>query len=184
MSSRRACASWPAVAVVSLLGVTASAQNGPVFPPSIVITNYDRVLVGEQESLEAGAFVARVGDNTAGWYNPAGLARVERTAIGASASGFETDVLTLEGVSKAGGSFSITQLPSFFGVVLGDEILHSSRWRLGFSVTKPTSWAQDLEGGAAGDQRLLYSSHVSFSTLEPVFSACPASASARALAWR
>jgi hypothetical protein len=48
------------------------------------------------------------------------LARVERTSIGASASGFETDVLTLQDINKAGSSFAITQLPSFFGVVLGD----------------------------------------------------------------
>ena len=43
-----------------------------------------------------------------------------RTAIGASASGFETDVLSLEGVGKQrGGGMTIYQLPSFFGAVLG-----------------------------------------------------------------
>jgi long-subunit fatty acid transport protein len=162
---------WSGAILVALLGaVNASAQTSPVFPPSVVITNYDRVLVGEQESLEAGAFVARVQDTTAGWYNPAGMALVERTAIGASGSGFETDVLSLENVNKAGGAFSITQLPSYFGVVFGDDVLHSPYWRLGFSITKPISWAQDLEGGAAGAERLSYSSHVSFSTLEPTFS--------------
>lgn len=111
---------------MALLGsVEASAQSGPVFPPSVVITNYNRVLVGEQESLEAGAYVARVNDTTAGWYNPAGMALVDRTAIGASGSGFETDVLSLENINKAGGSFSISQLPSYFGVVLGADVLHS-----------------------------------------------------------
>jgi len=94
------------LSVVAPLAAQAQA-SGAVFPPSVVITNYDRVLVGEQESLETGAFVARVGDTTAGWYNPAGTAKVERTAIGASASGFETDVLTLQGINKAGGSFAI-----------------------------------------------------------------------------
>jgi long-subunit fatty acid transport protein len=160
------------VVFVALASRSVSAQSsGPVFPPSVVITNYDRVLVGEQESLEAGAFVARVGDSTAGWYNPAGLAKVDRTAIGASASGFETDVLTLQGINKAGGSFAISQLPSYFGVVLGEEVLHSPYWRLGFSITKPVSWSQDVEGGAANGERLSYSSHVSFSTLLPTFSA-------------
>jgi hypothetical protein len=161
--------SWSGATLLSLLGAwNVSAQ--PVFPPSVVITNYDRVLVGEQESLEAGAFVARVQDTTAGWYNPAGMALVDRTAIGASGSGFETDVLSLENVNKAGGSFSITQLPSFFGVVFGEDFLHSQYWRLGFSITKPVSWAQDVEGGAAGSERLSYSSHVSYSTLQPTFS--------------
>ena len=80
---------WCGAALFALWGASdAEAQTGPVFPPSVVITNYDRVLVGEQESLEAGAFVARVQDTTAGWYNPAGMALVDRTAIGASGSGF------------------------------------------------------------------------------------------------
>jgi long-subunit fatty acid transport protein len=171
LGKRKPSSGWTATALVSLLGTSAAAQNGPVFPPSVVITNYNRVLVGEQESLEAGAYVARVSDTTAGWYNPAGMARVDRTALGASASGFESDVLTLQDINKAGGAFSITQLPSFFGVVLGDDVLHSAHWRLGFSITKPVSWAQDLEGGAAGSERLSYSSHVNFSTLEPMFSA-------------
>lgn len=174
MSGKRGSTAFTSGATLLLLlgAVEASAQStGPVFPPSVVITNYDRVLVGEQESLEAGAFTARVSDSTAGWYNPAGLARVERSAIGASASGFETDVLTLQGVNKAGGSFSISQLPSFFGVVLGEDALHSPYWRLGFSITKPVDWSQEIEGGVAGSQRLSYSSNVSLSTLLPMFSA-------------
>ncbi len=162
---------WGGPTLVALLGsVEASAQSGPVFPPSVVITNYNRVLVGEQESLEAGAYVARVNDTTAGWYNPAGMALVDRTAIGASGSGFETDVLSLENINKAGGSFSISQLPSYFGVVLGADVLHSPYWRLGFSITKPIAWAQGVEGGAAGAERLSYSSSVSFSTLQPTVS--------------
>jgi hypothetical protein len=66
----------------------ASAQQSSVYlPPSAVLTNYDRVLIGQEEALESGAFVARVADSTAGWYNPAGLALVRRSVIGASATG-------------------------------------------------------------------------------------------------
>jgi long-subunit fatty acid transport protein len=168
---------WRRSAVVSslLLAIPAlaSAQSsGPLFPPSIAITNYDRVLVGQEEALEAGAFVARVGDTTSGWYNPAGLASVQRTAIGASASGFETDVLTLEGVgSQRGGGMAIYQLPSFFGAVLGPEVIDLDHWRFGFTITKPTSWTQEIVGGMAGNARLSYSSHVSLSTLVPMISA-------------
>ena len=58
----------------------ASAQQSRVYlPPSAVLTNYDRVLIGQEEALESGAFVARVADSTAGWYNPAGLALVRRS---------------------------------------------------------------------------------------------------------
>ena len=86
------------------------------------------VLVGQEEALEAGAFVARVGDTTSGWYSPAGMAAVNRTAIGASASGFETDVLSLEGLGKQrGGGMSIYQLPSFFGAVLGKDVIDSEQ---------------------------------------------------------
>jgi len=158
-----------------LLGLPASAlaqTSGLLFPPSIAITNYDRVLVGQEEALEAGAFVARVGDTTSGWYNPAGMASMTRTAIGASASGFETDVLSLEGVGKQrGGGMAFYQLPSFFGAVLGKDVIDSDQWRIGFTITKPTSWNQEIVGGLKGNTTISYSSHVGLSTLVPMFSA-------------
>ena len=133
-------------------GRALAQTSGVLFPPSIAITNYDRVLVGQEEALEAGAFVARVGDTTSGWYNPAGMASVARTAIGASASGFETDVLSLEGVGKQrGGGMSIYQLPSFFGAVLGKDVIDSEQWRIGLTITKPTSWNQEIVGGLRGE---------------------------------
>ena len=154
-----------------LLASTALAQaSGPLFPPSIVITNYDRVLIGEEEALEAGAFVARVGSTTSGWYNPAGMMLVGKTAIGASGTGYETDALSLEGVQKQGGGMSIYQLPSFFGAILGEDVLHSQVWRFGFSIAKPVSWAQGVQAGASTNERVSYSSDVSFSTLMPMIS--------------
>lgn len=155
-----------------LPGWALAQTSGVLFPPSIAITNYDRVLVGQEQALEGGAFVARVGDTTSGWYNPAGMATLMRTAIGASASGFESDVLSLEGIGKQkGGGMTIYQLPSFFGAVLGREVIDSERWRIGFTITKPTSWNQEIVGGLAGATRIAYSSHVGLSTLLPMFSA-------------
>jgi long-subunit fatty acid transport protein len=143
-----------------------------LFPPSIAITNYDRVLVGQEEALEGGAFVARVGDTTSGWYNPAGMATMTRTAVGASASGFETDLLSLEGVGKQrGGGMAFYQLPSFFGAVLGRDVIDSEHWRIGLTITKPTAWNQEVVGGLPGSTRISYSSHVGISTLVPMFSA-------------
>jgi long-subunit fatty acid transport protein len=158
--------------LVSVPGLTRAQTSGLLFPPSIAITNYDRVLVGQEEALEAGAFVARVGDTTSGWYNPAGMASMTRTAIGASASGFETDLLSLEGIGKQrGGGMTVYQLPSFFGAVLGKDVIDSDEWRIGFTITKPTSWNQEIVGGLAGTTRVSYSSHVGLSTLVPTFSA-------------
>ncbi len=159
--------------LLALMPGRALAQtSGVLFPPSIAITNYDRVLVGQEEALEAGAFVARVGDTTSGWYNPAGMASMPRSAIGASASGFETDVLSLEGVGKQrGGGMSIYQLPSFFGAVLGRDVIDSEHWRIGLTITKPTAWDQEIVGGFSGSTRVAYASHVALSTLTPMFSA-------------
>jgi long-subunit fatty acid transport protein len=166
-------AALPVALAALLLPSAALAQSGgPLFPPSIAITNYDRVLVGQEEALEAGAFVARVGDTTSGWYNPAGMATMMRSAIGASATGFETSLLSLEGVAKQrGGGMSIYQLPSFFGAVLGRDVIDSEHWRIGLTITKPTSWNQEIVGGVAGDRRISYSSQVNLSTLLPMFSA-------------
>ena len=95
-----------------------------------------------------------------------------RTAIGASASGFESDVLSLEGIGKQrGGGMTVYQLPSFFGAVLGKDVIDSEEWRIGFTITKPTSWNQEIIGGSAGSTRIAYSSHVGLSTLTPTFSA-------------
>ena len=162
-----ALASTVVVVPSSVLG----QGSGPVFPPSVVLTNYDRVLVGEEEALEAGAFVARVGDSTSGWYNPAGMMLVDKTVIGGSGTGFETDVLTLSGVQKSGGGFSIGQLPSFLGVVVGRDAINLEHWRFGFSITKPVSWSQSIAGGTAATERFDYSSTVSLNTLLPAFSA-------------
>jgi long-subunit fatty acid transport protein len=157
--------------LVSLPGLALAQTNGVLFPPSIAITNYDRVPVGQEEALEAGASVARVSDSTSGWYNPAGMAAMTRSAIGASASGFETDVLSLEGVGKQrGGGMSLYQLPSYFGAVLGKEVIDSEHWRIGFTITKPTAWNQEVVGGIGASTVAAYSSHVILSTLVPMFS--------------
>jgi long-subunit fatty acid transport protein len=66
---------------------------------------------------------------------------------------------------------TIYQLPSFFGAVLGRDVIDSEHWRIGFTITKPTSWNQEIVATVAGDTRISYSSHVGLSTLLPMFSA-------------
>ncbi len=159
-----------ALAVV-LVAPPARAQSTFFLPPSAVLTNYDRVLIGQEEALEGGAFVARVADSTAGWYNPAGLALVRRSVIGASATGYELEMIDLGQVQAGSGKVSLAQLPGYFGAVLGGDVISSDRWRIGFSATKPTSWSAALNGATLDGNKVNYSSSVSISTLVPAVSA-------------
>jgi long-subunit fatty acid transport protein len=154
-----------------LAAPVARAQASWDLPPSAVLTNYDRVLIGQEEALESGAFVARVADSTAGWYNPAGLALVRRSVIGASATGYELDVIDLGQIRTGSGKVTLAQLPSYFGAVLGGDVISSDAWRIGLSITKPTSWAAAVNGATVGSVPANYSSRVSISTLVPALSA-------------
>jgi long-subunit fatty acid transport protein len=153
-----------------LLPAAGAAQTGGL-PPSAILTNYDRVLIGQEEALESGAYAARVGDTTSGWYNPAGLARVQRSIIGASATGYELDIIDLGAIQTSSGRVTLAQLPSFFGAVLGSDVLHSDAWRIGFTATKPTSWSAAVNGATLDGNRVTYSSKVNISTLVPTISA-------------
>jgi long-subunit fatty acid transport protein len=153
-----------------LAAPSARGQTGWVLPPSAVLTNYDRVLIGQEEALEAGAFVARVADSTAGWYNPAGLALVRRSVIGASATGYELDVVDLGEIRTESGKVTLAQLPSFFGAVLGGDVIPSDAWRIGLSFTKPSSWSAAVNGATLAATPVNYSSRVSISTLAPTLS--------------
>ena len=156
---------------VLLAATVARAQSSFFLPPSAVLTNYDRVLIGQEEALESGAFVARVADSTAGWYNPAGLALVRRSVIGASATGYELQLIDLGQIQAGSGKVSLAQLPSYFGAVLGGDVISSDRWRIGFSATKPTSWSTAVNGANLDGTQVNYSSRVSISTLVPTISA-------------
>lgn len=163
---------WFLVLASLLAAPQARAQASSFFlPPSAVLTNYDRVLIGQEEALESGAFTARVADSTAGWYNPAGLALVQRSVIGASATGYELDIVDLGEIQTAAGKTTLAQLPSYFGAVLGGDVIRSDTWRIGFSATKPTSWSTAVNGATLDGSGAVYSSRVSISTLIPALAA-------------
>ena len=156
---------------VLLAAPVARGQTSWFLPPSAVLTNYDRVLIGQEEALESGAFVARAASSTAGWYNPAGLALVSRSIIGASATGYELDLVDLGQIRTSSGTVTLAQLPSYFGAVLGGDVIPSDRWRIGFSATKPTSWSAAVNGATVQGSQVNYSSRVGISTLVPTISA-------------
>jgi long-subunit fatty acid transport protein len=154
-----------------LVAPLARAQSTFFLPPGAILTNYDRVLIGQEEALESGAFVARAADSTAGWYNPAGLALVRRSVIGASATGYQLDMIDLGQIQTGSGKVTLAQLPGYFGAVLGGDVIASDRWRIGFSATKPTSWSAGVNGATLEGTLINYSSRVSISTLVPALSA-------------
>jgi hypothetical protein len=146
-------------------------------PPSGIIPNYNRVGVGQRESLEAGAYVARTDDALANWYNPAGLVLSEKTAINASSSAVELTKVTLSGVGPRTSSTRFSPVGGFFGIVVGTPITKARRFRFGFGYTKPVAWspgsiegAFDLPAGA-GIEAFGYSSTATFSTSIPSLNA-------------
>jgi hypothetical protein len=63
-----------AVAAAALLVPAAALAQATATAPGLLFPNQDRVLVGEVEALEGGAYVARARGAAANGYHPAGLA--------------------------------------------------------------------------------------------------------------
>jgi hypothetical protein len=81
--------------------------------------NDDGVLVGGQAALTGGAVTATISDGTAAWYNPAGLAQMQRPSLDLNASvyGFNwvsaQDLLTVpDGTQKGATVIDWVLLPS------------------------------------------------------------------------
>src|SRR5688572_33130478 len=104
-----------AFVAASLLALPAFAQVEQVLPPppNLLLANYDNVPVGPFGGLEGSAYVARVGDPSAAWFNPAGLAREDTAQVSGSAGVYQLTSITPEQLPNRGGSFQ--QLPNFVG---------------------------------------------------------------------
>lgn len=150
------------LAVLSLLCFTGVSFAQPVsisLPSNIILPNYARVTVGQEEGLEGGAFIARSGSPLANWYNPAGLALVENTQINASATAYEWGKIELEGLTVGASGSRLESIGSFFGGVVSKPIVSGDNLRLGFSITTPIQWrpgtldgaAQTVTGGVTND---------------------------------
>lgn len=159
----------PFVALVLALALVpsmASAQVSQiVFPPSLLVPNYNRVFPGLTESLEAGADLARAWTAPAVWYNPAGLVLSTRTALNASLQGYEATFLNGTGFHEQGTQISnVRGVPSFVGVVLGEEAIHLKNLRFGFAMSNPINWQQgiNLSSSTATTAQALYQVNSSF----------------------
>jgi hypothetical protein len=146
-------------------------------PPSNVLPNYNRVAVGQREALEGGAYVARTDDALANWYNPAGLASSDKTALNASSNVYELTKTTLSGIGQKSSGTRFRPVGGFFGIVVGEPIARNRRWRFGFGLTRPVAWTpSELDGAfnlpaGAATEAFGYSATVNFNTLIPSLNA-------------
>lgn len=122
--------------------------------------NEEGVLIGNEAALSGGAVVAVVDDGTGGWYNPAGVARVERTSIDASGSATQLRLASTPqllrsatGAYADGGYYELNGIPSAVtacrrlepglvvsvGIFVPSVINHTDRVRLDETVNEATT---------------------------------------------
>jgi hypothetical protein len=158
------------VLILSSSGL-ASAQTGGInLPPSLIAPNYDRIFPGVVESIEAGADIARARRAAAIWYNPSGMALPSRTQINASSQGYQLTLLGGTGIRDTGVEVSnFRTIPSFIGIVFGQEVIPWEKVRIGFAVTNPISWEQsvDISVTPAMGRRTTYTAQSSFQSYQP-----------------
>jgi hypothetical protein len=122
----------------TVVPAAASAQSTVLdLPASLVALNFDRVFVGVAEAHEAGAYLARTRGPAAAWYNPAGLAAVERTAASINVRGVEMGILSVgEPFSDSVQVSAFGVLPLFASVVLAPDVTHWKDVRIAISGTE------------------------------------------------
>ncbi len=130
-------------------------------PPNIVLNNHDTVPAGPFGGLEGSAFVARVGDPSAAWFNPAGLAREDTAQISGSAGVYQRTSVSTTALPNRGGSFQ--QLPSAVGFTFSPR----SGYTVGAALVTTNAWVQEIDAQvvntvAAGPRRFAYSADSSF----------------------
>jgi hypothetical protein len=146
--ARRGWGAW-AVAVAWVCLPSAAFAQSTLFPPTLLVPNYNRVFPGLDESIEAGASLVRSGTPPALFYNPAGLVLSDRTTVNASVQGYEVTFLRSSDALNGGLQESnISTVPTFVGVVLGEEAIPLKNVRFGFGMSNPISWTQGVNNGA------------------------------------
>jgi hypothetical protein len=103
-------------------------------PPNVLLANYDNVPVGPFGGLEGSAYVARVSDPSAVWFNPAGLTRQAGAQISGSAGVYQWTAVSPQALPNSGGSAQ--QLPNYVGftfhvrggLTAGGALLTTNSW--------------------------------------------------------
>jgi len=142
--------------VISIAPAVAQVDDAITPPPNLVLNNYNTVPVGPIGGLEGSAYVARVGDPSAAWFNPAGLARQDTPQISGSAGVYQRTTVATRSLPDHGGSFQ--QLPNFVGF----SFAPTPRMTAGAAVITTNAWNQETDSQlvtpvANGQQRFAYS---------------------------
>ena len=146
---------WPVAALAQDVDRVATA------PPNLLLANYDSVPVGPFGGLEGSAYVARVGDPSAAWFNPAGLSRQRTAQISGSAGVYQRISVAPRALPNSGGS--IQQLPNFVGLTFNVR----GGLTAGAAVLTTTAWMQETDSELiltreAGNERLALSADSEF----------------------
>jgi hypothetical protein len=149
--------------------VSLCAQQSPdlVTPPAnILLPNYNSVPVGPYAGLESGAWVARVGDPSAAWINPAGLSRGQSAQLSGSSGVFQVATVTPSALPNSGGS--IQNIPSLVGFTVPK--LLGGGWTLGVAFLTANEWNQGTDSQIIRDrpdgrERFAYSANSQYESI-------------------
>ena len=151
------------VLLCSFLPATAWSQTELVTtpPPNLVLSNYNSTSVGPYGGLEGLAHVARIGDPSSVWFNPAGLARRDAPQISGSAGVYQRTTVSPRALASEGGA--IQQLPSFVGFTF---VPHENV-TMGAGVLSTNAWSQEtdaelIQSAGNAQQRFAYTADSGF----------------------
>jgi hypothetical protein len=142
------------LATLCLSSTNAWAQQALVAtpPPNLVIGNYNSASVGPYGGLEGTAYVARIDDPSAAWFNPAGLVRQASAQISGSAGVYQHTLVAPSALQSEGGS--IQQLPNFVGFTF----VPRERYTVGVALLSTNTWVQETDAELISPSaRLAYS---------------------------
>ena len=138
------CRALVLICGLACVPTAAFAQGGQdlVTPPgNVLLPNYNNVPIGPNAGLEGSAYVARVGDPSSAWLNPAGLSRGENGEISGSSGLFQLATVTPSSLPDTGGS--VQQLPSLVGFTATN--LFRKGLTVGLSILTASSWSQQTD---------------------------------------
>jgi hypothetical protein len=138
-----------------------SVDQVATMPPNVVLANYDSVPIGPFGGLEGGAYVARVSDSSAAWFNPAGLSREPGAQVSASAGVYKWIGVSPEHLPHSGGS--VQNVPNF----VGGTFHLKGALTAGAVFLTTNSWLQEIDSELItpvqnGQERLGYSAESQF----------------------
>src|SRR5688572_5828454 len=130
-------------------------------PPNVVLPNPNGIPVGPFGGLEGGAYVARVNDPSAAWFNPAGLSRAKTAQITGSAGLYQFTDVAPSSLPNPGSA--LDQIPNLIGYSMGVTDACTG----GFAIVSSHHWNQEtdselISGTGISGERFGYSADAEF----------------------